>query len=116
MIAGEVSIAADRSLADAVAASAALLVAVAAGDLTPSEATDIGKLADSYLRSIEAAEFEQRPAGSKRGMTIKDSFRRRLDRVEQRKRIVAKARPWITDGSSEEMASGGEITSSNERP
>jgi hypothetical protein len=49
-----------KSIADAVAASAALLVAVAAGDLTPSEAADIGKLVDSYLRSIDATEFEQR--------------------------------------------------------
>jgi hypothetical protein len=32
-----------KSLADAVAASAALLTAVAAGDLTPSEAADISK-------------------------------------------------------------------------
>jgi hypothetical protein len=39
-----------------------LLAAVAAGDLTPFEAADIGKLVDSYLRSIEATEFEQRLA------------------------------------------------------
>jgi hypothetical protein len=54
------------SIADAVAASAAL-AAVAAGDLTPSEAADIGKLVDSYLRSIEATEFEQRLARIEKG-------------------------------------------------
>jgi demethoxyubiquinone hydroxylase (CLK1/Coq7/Cat5 family) len=51
-----------KSVADAVAASAALLTAVAAGDLTPSEAADIGKSVDNYLRSIEATEFEERLA------------------------------------------------------
>jgi hypothetical protein len=56
-----------KSIADAVAASAALLAAVAAGDLTPSEAADIGKLVDSYLRSIEVTEFEQRLTRLERG-------------------------------------------------
>jgi hypothetical protein len=41
---------------DAKAASAALLAAVAAGSLTPSEAAEIGKLVDSYLRAIETTE------------------------------------------------------------
>jgi hypothetical protein len=35
-------------------------------------------------------------------MTMKSSFRHRLDRAERRKRVAAKARIWITDGSSEE--------------
>jgi hypothetical protein len=41
---------------DAKAASAALLAAVAAGSLTPSEAAEIGKLVDSYLKAIETTE------------------------------------------------------------
>jgi hypothetical protein len=41
---------------DAKAASAALLAAVAAGSLTPSEATEIGKLVDSYVKAIETTE------------------------------------------------------------
>jgi len=52
-----------KSIADAVAASAASVAAVSAGDLTPSKAADIGKLVDSYLRSIQATEFEERLAG-----------------------------------------------------
>jgi demethoxyubiquinone hydroxylase (CLK1/Coq7/Cat5 family) len=56
-----------KSIADAVGAAAALLAAVAAGDLTPSEAADIGKLVDSYLQSIEATEFEQRLARIEKG-------------------------------------------------
>src|SRR5258705_6058666 len=42
--------------ADARAASAALLGAVAAGNLTPSEASEVGRLIDSYLKSIELTE------------------------------------------------------------
>ena len=83
-------------------ASAALLVAVAAGDLTPSEAADIGKLVDRYLRSIEATDFEERLARLEKGMTMKGSLHNRLETVERRKRVAAEARPWITDGSSEE--------------
>jgi hypothetical protein len=41
---------------DAKAASAALLAAVAAGSLTPSEAAEIGKLVDSYVKAIETTE------------------------------------------------------------
>jgi Family of unknown function (DUF5681) len=41
---------------DARAASAALLEAVAAGILTPSEASEIGKLVNSYVKSIEITE------------------------------------------------------------
>ncbi len=48
--------------ADAVAASAALLEAVACGDLTPSEAAELQKLVDGFTRAIEAHEFEQRLA------------------------------------------------------
>ena len=46
---------------------AALLAAVAAGDLRPSEAADIGKLVDSYLQSIEATEFEKRLSRIEKG-------------------------------------------------
>jgi len=45
---------------DAKAASAALLAAVAAGSLTPSEAAEIGKLVDSYLKAIETTEVLRR--------------------------------------------------------
>jgi hypothetical protein len=39
--------------ADAKTASAALLAAVAAGSLTPSEAAEIAKLVDAYVKAIE---------------------------------------------------------------
>jgi hypothetical protein len=45
------------SAADAKAASAALLAAVAAGSLTPSEAAEVGKLIDAYLKAIEVTEI-----------------------------------------------------------
>jgi hypothetical protein len=48
--------------ADATKASAALFDSVANGDLTPSEASEMGKLIDSYIRSIEVHDFEQRLA------------------------------------------------------
>jgi Family of unknown function (DUF5681) len=46
--------------ADAVKAAAALAKAVAGGELTPSEAADLGKLVESYARALQGAEFEER--------------------------------------------------------
>jgi len=45
---------------DAVKASAAIVAAVANGDLTPMEASELGKLVDSYARTLQVAEFEER--------------------------------------------------------
>lgn len=48
--------------ADAVKASAALVAAVAEGELTPSEATDFGKLIETVLRGIELTDVQDRLA------------------------------------------------------
>ena len=45
-----------KSAEDARTAAASLLVAVAVGNLTPSEAGEIGKLIDGYVKSIEVTE------------------------------------------------------------
>ena len=45
---------------DAVNASAAIVAAVAGGDLTPSEAAELSKVVDSYARTLQAADFEER--------------------------------------------------------
>src|SRR5262249_7240003 len=41
---------------DAVHASAAIVAAVGAGDLTPSEAAELSKVVDSYARTLQAVE------------------------------------------------------------
>jgi hypothetical protein len=45
---------------DAVAASAAIVAAVAAGELTPTEAAELAKVVDGYARTLQAVEFEER--------------------------------------------------------
>jgi hypothetical protein len=45
---------------DAAAVTSAVLVAVAAGELTPSDAAEIGKLIDSYVKAFETAELAER--------------------------------------------------------
>jgi hypothetical protein len=45
---------------DVVKASAAIVEAVASGDLTPSEAAELSKVVDGYARSLQTVEFEQR--------------------------------------------------------
>src|SRR5262249_12493908 len=45
---------------DAVKASAAIVAVVANGDLTPMEASELGKLVESYARTLQAGEFEER--------------------------------------------------------
>jgi Family of unknown function (DUF5681) len=45
---------------DAAKASAALVAAVAIGQITPSEAVELGRLLESYVRTLEATELEER--------------------------------------------------------
>jgi hypothetical protein len=47
---------------DAATAAATLVNAVAAGELTPGEAAELGRLVDAFTRALEADEFEQRLA------------------------------------------------------
>jgi len=49
-----------ESVADLTKASAALLQAVASGELTPAEAAELGKLVEAHVRAIEATEFQRR--------------------------------------------------------
>lgn len=48
--------------ADAAKAVGAIVEAVAAGDLTPGEAAELGKLVEAYTKTLEATEFEARLA------------------------------------------------------
>ena len=49
-----------ETTADLPRATGALLQAVASGDLTPSEAAEIGKAVDAHVRAIEAADLQVR--------------------------------------------------------
>jgi hypothetical protein len=49
-----------EAASDAAKASSAIVAAVADGSLTPSEASELGKLIETYVRSIEATDFEER--------------------------------------------------------
>ena len=53
--------------ADTVTAAATIVAAVAAGELTPSEAADIAKVVDIYVRALATQEFEERLAKLERG-------------------------------------------------
>jgi hypothetical protein len=48
------------SAADTAKAAAALLEAVAVGDLTPAEASELGKLIETYIKALEATDFAER--------------------------------------------------------
>jgi hypothetical protein len=49
-----------QSAADAAAAIASIAGAVAAGDITPSEAAELSALVEAFLHAIETSEFDQR--------------------------------------------------------
>src|SRR3954454_18813547 len=49
-----------EKVGDAVVANAALVGAVASGDLTPSEAGELAKLVDAYTRAVEATDIQDR--------------------------------------------------------
>jgi hypothetical protein len=46
--------------AEAAATMSAILAAVASGEITPTEASEIGKLVDNYVRAVEATELAAR--------------------------------------------------------
>jgi hypothetical protein len=45
---------------DAAKASAALVTAVSIGQITPSEAVELGRLLESYVKTLEATDLEER--------------------------------------------------------
>ena len=45
---------------DAAKASASLVAAVSSGEITPAEAVEIGRLLETYVRTLEITELEQR--------------------------------------------------------
>lgn len=49
-----------QAVSDAVKASTAIIEAVADGDLTPAEASEISRVIDSFTRTLEAIDFEER--------------------------------------------------------
>ena len=49
-----------ETAADTVAAATMIAAAVSAGEVTPSEAADLAKVIDIYLRALETAGFEER--------------------------------------------------------
>jgi hypothetical protein len=49
-----------HSMADAAKAMASIAAGVAAGEITPGEATELSRLVDAYMRTIDADDFVQR--------------------------------------------------------
>jgi hypothetical protein len=49
-----------ESAGDATSAMAAILAAVVAGEITPSEAVEVGRVVEGFVKSLEASEFERR--------------------------------------------------------
>jgi Family of unknown function (DUF5681) len=58
-----------ETVADAVNASSAVLTACAAGQLSPSEATEIAELISTHVRTMEIKEFEERLTALERNQT-----------------------------------------------
>jgi hypothetical protein len=58
------------TVADAPALMAAITSLITIGDVTPSEAADLAKLVDTYVRSVEAADL------NKRLRTIEEAMRK----------------------------------------
>jgi hypothetical protein len=48
------------SASDAAKASASLVAAVSVGEITPSQAVEVGRLLETYVRTLEVTELEER--------------------------------------------------------
>ena len=57
-----------ENAADAAKGMSAILDAVAAGDMTPSEANEVSRLVETFVKSLEASEFESRLARLEQNM------------------------------------------------
>ena len=49
-----------KNAQDAAAVVSAVLTAVASGEITPTDAAEVGKLIDSYVKAYETAELTER--------------------------------------------------------
>jgi hypothetical protein len=49
-----------NSAQDAAAVVSSVLIAVASGEITPTDAAEVGKLIDSYVKAYETAELAER--------------------------------------------------------
>jgi hypothetical protein len=49
-----------NSIAEAATTMSSILTAVAAGEITPAEASEISKLVDTYVKAVEATELAER--------------------------------------------------------
>jgi hypothetical protein len=58
--------------ADSVAATATLVAAVAEGELTPSEAAQLAKVIEVYVRAIETKVFDERLASLEKEVAEKN--------------------------------------------
>jgi hypothetical protein len=57
-----------KTAADAAQATAAIVRAVATGELTPTEATELSRLVETFARTLEVSEFEARLAALEQRM------------------------------------------------
>jgi hypothetical protein len=58
-----------KTAADALTATGALVAAVANGDLTPSEAVELSKLVEGFVKALEATDLAERIARLERTLT-----------------------------------------------
>lgn len=56
-------------MTDAPAATAAIVAAVAAADITVTEGSDLARLVDTYVRAVEASDLDKRLRAIEEKMT-----------------------------------------------
>jgi hypothetical protein len=76
------------SAVDAASALAAITAAVAAGELTPSEAGELFKLVDGFARMLEARNLEQRVANLESSAALPAPENNKNDQIGQNDRIT----------------------------
>jgi hypothetical protein len=80
---------------DTVAAVAAVVSAVAAGDLTTSEAAEVAKIIDLYVRALATTAFEERLEKLERAANMSAPEQRRRSMIPRSQRPVREATPVL---------------------
>jgi aromatic ring hydroxylase len=94
--------------ADAAKGLSAIVEAVASGDLTPSEASELTNLVEGYVRVLESVDHEERLRALEGNWEMLTNHDRRLSRLEEQHGSEKPQHHWIKGRTRYQIDTGVE--------